>query len=107
MVKIFFFFRDSFNIGQFSTKLSYFDGMINLTYTDGTPYNDAAATPRKSEITFICDQSAGKGTPTYLSEVTSGHYYGFEWRTAYACPTVQMECTATDGKSHQEYDLSG
>ena len=80
--------------------------MINLTYTDGTKYNDDAKTPRKSEIAFLCDPDAGVGTPKYLDEIASDHYYGFEWRTSYACPTQPMECTVTDINTGQEYDLS-
>lgn len=93
--------------GQWTGELLYFDGMINLTYSGGSPYNDVASTPRKTEITFLCDADAGVGKPTFLTEVASDHYYGFEWRTAYACPTSPMECTAVDLKTNQEYDLSG
>ena len=80
--------------------------MINLTYTDGTRYHDDAKTPRKSEIAFLCDPDAGLGKPIFLTEVASEHYYGFEWRTAYACPTQPIECTAVDLKTNDEYDLS-
>lgn len=80
--------------------------MINLTYSGGTPYNDDNHTKRKSEIAFICDQSAGKGQPRFLAELGSEHYYGFEWRTSYACPVEAMQCTAADEKTNQQYDLS-
>ena len=94
-------------LGQSSSELNYFDGMINLTYTGGTPYHDTASTPRKTEIAFLCDSTKGVGTPVYLSESTSKHAYLFEWYTSYACPDQAIECTAIDPNTGQEYDLSG
>lgn len=80
--------------------------MINLTYSNGSPYHDDKNTPRKSEIAFLCDPAAGAGNPTFLSEAQSDHYYSFEWRTSYACPVEAMQCTAFDEKTDQEYDIS-
>lgn len=48
-----------------SNKLSYYDGMIQLSYRDGTPYNNARRTPRATLITFLCDRDAGVGFPEY------------------------------------------
>ncbi|XP_045197868.2 cation-independent mannose-6-phosphate receptor-like isoform X2 [Mercenaria mercenaria] len=98
--------ENSYVTGQAASELRYYDGMINLTYSGGTPYNDDKKTPRRSEIAFICDQDAGKGQPHFIAEAASEHYYGFEWRTSYACPIQAMQCTAADEKLGQEYDIS-
>ena len=55
--------RKSWNLGRSNAKLSYYDGMIQLTYRDGTPYNNEKRTPRATLITFLCDRSAGVGLP--------------------------------------------
>lgn len=57
--------RKSWNLGRSNAKLSYYDGMIQLTYRDGTPYNDEKRTPRATLITFLCDRDAGVGYPEY------------------------------------------
>jgi len=93
-------------MGQYNEILQYYDGVINLTYTGGTPYNDANSTPRKTEIVFLCDRTAGAGNPTFLKEATDNHTYLFEWRTVYACPGAPMECAVTDETSGKQYDLS-
>ncbi|XP_052242423.1 cation-independent mannose-6-phosphate receptor-like [Dreissena polymorpha] len=95
-----------YNLGQFTATLNYYDGMINLTYVGGSPYNDPSSTPRKSEIAFLCDRDAGVGTPKFVTEAASNHTYVFEWRTSYACPGIPMECVITDSNSGAEYDLS-
>ncbi|WAR08022.1 MPRI-like protein, partial [Mya arenaria] len=82
---------ESFNAGQFTQQLTYYDGMINLTYTGGTPYHDTDKTPRQSEINFLCDRNAGMGNPKFLVEAASNHSYLFEWRTAFACPGTPMD----------------
>lgn len=60
-------FRDkkSWNLGLSNAKLSYYDGMIQLNYKDGTPYNNEKHTPRATLITFLCDRDAGVGVPEY------------------------------------------
>ncbi|KAL4233045.1 Cation-independent mannose-6-phosphate receptor [Mactra antiquata] len=98
---------DSFVTGQWTSEMTYYDGMINLTYVGGTPYHNAAQTPRRSEIVFICDLDADIGTPIFMSEVQSDHYYAFEWRTSYACPHAPVQCSIVDPKTGKEYDLSG
>ena len=52
-------------MGQSNAKLSYYDGMIQLNYKDGTPYNNDKHTPRATLITFLCDRDAGVGVPEY------------------------------------------
>ncbi|XP_060069663.1 cation-independent mannose-6-phosphate receptor-like [Ylistrum balloti] len=92
------------NTGTASSTLEYYDGMINLTYTNGQMYNSHPPVPRKTEIVFLCDPNAGKGQPTFVGESAWG--YSFEWFTAYACPNEPVECTVMDEHRHQQYDLS-
>lgn len=99
-------YRDTFNAGQWNAYLNYFDGVVNLTYSGGTPYNDPDHTPRKSAIVFKCDPEAGEGTPKFVEEAASNHSYLFEWSTRYACPGAPMECALVDSNTKEEYDLS-
>lgn len=55
----------AWNLGLSNAKLSYYDGMIQLSYKDGTPYNNEKHTPRATLITFLCDREAGVGLPEY------------------------------------------
>lgn len=67
-VKAHFFFsrKDQFwSLGLPSSKLSYYDGLIQLTYKNGTAYNDEKKTLRSTLITFLCDHQAGIGQPEY------------------------------------------
>ncbi|CAL1527175.1 unnamed protein product [Lymnaea stagnalis] len=96
--------RMEFKVGEPSSKLEYFDGVLNLTYVSGEPYNDANKTPRSAEIAFICDLAAGVGKPEFLEE--KNLTYAFLWRTSYACPVNPIECAVTNGETHQQYDLS-
>lgn len=57
--------KKSWNLGLSNAKLSYYDGMIQLNYRDGTPYNNEKHTPRATLITFLCDRDAGIGVPEY------------------------------------------
>lgn len=101
-----FIFSSSFNTGQWNEYLNYFDGVVNLTYSGGTPYGDTNHTPRKSAIVFTCDPEAGDGTPKFVDEAQSEHSYLFEWRTRHACPSAPMECALVDEKTGNQYDLS-
>lgn len=56
---------DSWSLGTPSSELSYYDGMIQLNYHNGTPYNDGKQTQRSTHITFLCDHEAGPGVPEY------------------------------------------
>jgi hypothetical protein len=62
---IYFSDKKSWNLGLSNAKLSYYDGMIQLSYKDGTPYNNEKHTPRATLITFLCDRDAGVGFPEY------------------------------------------
>lgn len=93
------------SLGQANTKLSYIDGMLNLTYTNGTPYNDPARTPRSSSLTFLCDYEAGIGQPMFMDE--ANRTYAFVWHTSYACPpTYFVGCVYRDPHTNLSYDLS-
>ncbi|XP_018421109.1 PREDICTED: cation-independent mannose-6-phosphate receptor [Nanorana parkeri] len=95
---------EKWNIGVGSSKLSYYDGMIQLSYTGGTPYNDVNKTPRSSLITFLCDRDADIGQPEYQKE--DNNTYNFKWYTKYACPALSVECIVVDEQTNEQYDLS-
>ena len=40
------------NAGQPNSNLTYYDGMINLTYSNGDSYSNGRL--RKTQITFLC-----------------------------------------------------
>lgn len=67
-LKACFFFssKDQFwSLGLPSSKLSYYDGLIQLTYRNGTAYNNEKKTQRSTLVTFLCDHQAGIGQPEY------------------------------------------
>jgi insulin-like growth factor 2 receptor len=64
--------------------LIYWNGIINLTFTEGTSCRSKEQTPRKSQIAFICDPHIGKGHPEFDGE--RDHSYFFRWYTSLACP---------------------
>ncbi|KAJ8396205.1 hypothetical protein AAFF_G00020720 [Aldrovandia affinis] len=94
----------SWSLGEFSSKLSYYDGMIQLTYQNGSKYNNKEHTQRATLITFLCDREAGAGKPEY--QVEDEYTYNFKWYTSYACPERPQECVVTDPNTLQQYDLS-
>lgn len=65
-------------------------------------FSPAATAMRQSSILFTCDQSAGRGSPTLLSE-TAGCSATFQWRTSAVCPPRKMECKLVS--QHQTFDL--
>uniref|UniRef100_A0A8B9KQH5 Insulin-like growth factor 2 receptor n=1 Tax=Astyanax mexicanus TaxID=7994 RepID=A0A8B9KQH5_ASTMX len=94
----------SWNLGEFNSKLSYYDGMIQLDYLNGSLYNDKKHTQRSTHISFLCDREAGPGKPEF--QVEDGFTYNFRWYTSYACPERPQECVVTDPDTLQQYDLS-
>nr|XP_045014516.1 cation-independent mannose-6-phosphate receptor [Jaculus jaculus] len=96
--------KKSWNLGLSNAKLSYYDGMIQLNYRDGTPYNNEKHTQRATLITFLCDRDAGVGVPEYQEEDNST--YNFRWYTSYACPEEPLECVVTDPSTMEQYDLT-
>nr|XP_060609655.1 cation-independent mannose-6-phosphate receptor [Anolis sagrei ordinatus] len=95
---------DKWSLGTPSSELSYYDGMIQLNYQNGTPYNNANHTQRSTHITFLCDREAGPGVPEYQAE--DNFTYNFKWYTQYACPEIPIECVVTDPHTMEQYDLS-
>nr|XP_054484731.1 cation-independent mannose-6-phosphate receptor isoform X5 [Agelaius phoeniceus] len=57
----------SWSLGLPNSKLSYYDGLIQLTYKNGAAYNNENKTQRSTLITFLCDHDAGIGQPEYQS----------------------------------------
>uniref|UniRef100_A0A6J0UVP4 Cation-independent mannose-6-phosphate receptor isoform X1 n=1 Tax=Pogona vitticeps TaxID=103695 RepID=A0A6J0UVP4_9SAUR len=94
----------AWSLGMPSSELSYYDGMIQLNYQNGTPYNNEKQTKRSTHITFLCDREAGLGVPEYQAE--DNFTYNFKWYTQYACPEIPIECVVTDPQTLEQYDLS-
>ncbi|XP_058881252.1 cation-independent mannose-6-phosphate receptor [Acipenser ruthenus] len=92
------------SLGKFNSKLSYYDGMIQLQYSNGSEYNNMQRSRRATLITFLCDREAGVGHPEF--QVEDNYTYNFKWYTRYACPETPLECMVTDEKTMQQYDLS-
>ncbi|MGH0163075.1 UNVERIFIED_CONTAM: hypothetical protein FKN15_044134 [Acipenser sinensis] len=92
------------SLGKFNSKLSYYDGMIQLQYSNGSEYNNMQRSQRATLITFLCDREAGVGHPEF--QVEDNYTYNFKWYTRYACPETPLECMVTDEKTMQQYDLS-
>jgi len=54
-----------------------------LTFTGGISYNSA---PIQTQISLICDKSAGTGAPTYVSN--ANNIFKYDWKTSVACSGV-------------------
>lgn len=59
----------SWSLGEANSRLSYYDGLIQLTYSNGSQYNNKEHTLRSTLISFLCDPEAGAGKPDF--QVTS------------------------------------
>ncbi|XP_051500970.1 cation-independent mannose-6-phosphate receptor-like [Myxocyprinus asiaticus] len=94
----------SWNLGEYNSRLSYYDGMIQLTYRNGSQYNNQQHTQRSTHISFLCDREAGPGKPEFQDE--DDYTYNFKWYTSYACPERPHECIVTDPNTLKQYDLS-
>ncbi|KAJ8009057.1 hypothetical protein DPEC_G00084890 [Dallia pectoralis] len=95
---------NSWSLGDFSSVLSYYDGMITLSYANGSRYNNQQHTLRSTLISFLCDRQAGAGKPEF--QVEDKYTYNFRWYTSYACPERPQECVVTDPNTLDQYDLS-
>ncbi|XP_069788171.1 cation-independent mannose-6-phosphate receptor [Narcine bancroftii] len=96
--------KKAWSLGVSNSRLSYYDGIIHLVYTNGTPYNNQQHSQRYALIMFLCDRDAGVGHPEFEEE--DEHTYNFKWYTEYACPEVPLECIVTDPDTKEQYDLS-
>ncbi|XP_037100637.1 cation-independent mannose-6-phosphate receptor [Syngnathus acus] len=94
----------SWSLGQANSRLSYYDGLIQLSYSNGSQYNNQQHTLRSTLISFLCDPEAGAGKPEF--QVEDKYTYNFHWYTSYACPERPHECLVTDPKTLDQYDLS-
>lgn len=59
------FFFSVWSLGEQNSRLSYYDGLIQLNYSNGTPYNNEEHTPRSTLISFLCDPQIGPGNPEF------------------------------------------
>ncbi|XP_071323597.1 cation-independent mannose-6-phosphate receptor isoform X2 [Trachinotus anak] len=96
--------KSSWSLGEANSRLSYYDGLIQLTYSNGSQYNNEEHTHRSTVISFLCDPEAGAGSPEF--QVEDQYTYNFRWYTSYACPERPHECLVTDPKTLEQYDLS-
>ncbi|KAG7509424.1 cation-independent mannose-6-phosphate receptor [Solea senegalensis] len=96
--------KSSWNLGEANARLSYYDGLIQLSYANGSQYNNKEHTRRSTLISFLCDPEAGAGSPEY--QVEDKYTYNFRWYTSYACPERPHECLVTDPLTLEQYDLS-
>ncbi|XP_041660412.1 cation-independent mannose-6-phosphate receptor [Cheilinus undulatus] len=96
--------KSSWSLGEANSHLSYYDGLIQLTYSNGSQYNNREHTLRSTLISFLCDPEAGAGKPEF--QVEDKYTYNFRWYTSYACHERPHECMVTDPITLDQYDLS-
>ncbi|CAK6983216.1 cation-independent mannose-6-phosphate receptor, partial [Scomber scombrus] len=96
--------KSAWSLGEANSRLSYYDGQIQLSYSNGSKYNNQQHTLRSTIISFLCDPEAGAGKPEF--QVEDNYTYNFRWYTSYACPETPHECMVTDPKTLDQYDLS-
>ncbi|XP_034555992.1 cation-independent mannose-6-phosphate receptor [Notolabrus celidotus] len=96
--------QSSWSLGEANSRLSYYDGLIQLSYSNGSQYNNKGHTLRSTLISFLCDPEAGAGKPEFQAE--DNYTYNFHWYTAYACHERPHECLVTDPQTLDQYDLS-
>ncbi|KAM4713477.1 cation-independent mannose-6-phosphate receptor [Anableps anableps] len=96
--------KSAWSLGEANSRLSYYDGLIQLTYSNGSKYNNINHTLRSTLISFLCDPEAGAGSPEF--QVEDNYTYNFRWYTSYACPQRPHECLVTDPNTLDQYDLS-
>ncbi|KAJ6492047.1 mannose-6-phosphate receptor binding domain-containing protein [Mycena sanguinolenta] len=90
-----------FSMGQTSTTLSFSGraGHPHLTLSSGSKCRDSNGNTidhlkASTEIEFVCDPAAKRGTPRMVAQLPPGGddaacAWVFEWRTAAACPTSE------------------
>ncbi|XP_011491456.3 cation-independent mannose-6-phosphate receptor [Oryzias latipes] len=96
--------KSSWSLGEANSRLSYYDGLIQLTYRNGSQYNNKEHTGRSTLISFLCDPEAGLGKPDF--QVEDNYTYNFHWYTSLACPERSHQCLVTDPRTLDQYDLS-
>jgi len=93
----------TYNTGIANKKLSYYDGVLKLVYKDGDSYHSALVN-RSTEIIFLCDYTAGDGSPYFRAE--TDYTYTIEWYTTLACLPQTVECSVADEDRGLYYDLT-
>ncbi|KAF7312968.1 PLCXc domain-containing protein [Mycena kentingensis (nom. inval.)] len=90
-----------FSLGELNTTLTFSSrsGYPHLTYSKGSKCVDDQGNRldhlfASTEIEFVCDPSAGKGTPRLIAQLPPGDdgaacAFVFEWRTSSACATSE------------------
>lgn len=80
----------SLMVCEANDMLYYYDGMINLTYSNGQACPENTKQKTVTHITFLCNASA----PIVLKpeyEMIDSCTYNFRWRTKFACP-AKVQC---------------
>ncbi|KAL2081956.1 hypothetical protein ACEWY4_021774 [Coilia grayii] len=95
---------NGWSLGESNDKLTYYDGMIQLMYQNGTAYNNPQKTRRSTVISFLCNHDTGMGMPEF--QVEDEFTYSFKWYTSLACPERPNKCLVTDPLTLKQYDLS-
>lgn len=55
----------AWSLGEVNSHLSYYNGLIQLNYSNGSQYNDDRHTARSTLISFLCDPDVGAGQPEF------------------------------------------
>lgn len=96
-----------FSAGHYTTEVTFNDGTLMMSYTNGTGGCDGNNT-RSSQIIFLCDHEvSGRDGPIFLSY--NGCTSIFFWRTKLACPPFHVvDCTlyTADGMMYDLHKLS-
>ncbi|XP_046849051.1 cation-independent mannose-6-phosphate receptor-like [Xenia sp. Carnegie-2017] len=89
------------SLGNVNTQLQYRQGFLFLHYTNGDMCVPELGRKMETMITFICDSSAGRGSP--VIEKTGDCTHFVTWKTDLTCE-AEVDCVAHDGKTF--YDLT-
>jgi insulin-like growth factor 2 receptor len=96
--------EDGHSIGQQKKMtLTYADGKVSMRHEGGD--HCSSGFPRMTVINFVCNKTAGKGSPKFDSEEAC--VYVFTWQTDAVCNSIgslRRLCTVTDGS--RVFDLS-
>lgn len=92
-----------FSLGHYTTQVTFNDGTLMMSYTNGTRGCDGNST-RSSQIIFLCDHEvSGRDGPKFLGQ--HGCTSNFYWKTKQACPPFHVvDCTLYTAKGMM-YDL--
>lgn len=77
----------NWTIGVVNRNVSYFNGILSMSFENGTPYNNKEKTPRRADVVFICDDIGNDTSIQLVSE--HDHTYTFRVFTSQACPHSQ------------------